>query len=74
MSVGRFVSMIGGFIATIVGWAIWQEPHLDWQILVSSLINEIQRLINDPFAILGLIIMFLGMATIIKASTPHKNE
>lgn len=63
---------VAGLVATIVGWAIWQEPHLDWQILISTMLNEAHRLLNDPFGILGLVIMFLGLATLVKASTPEK--
>ena len=72
MDTGRFMTTIAGLVATFVGWAIWQEPHLDWTILISSTAGEMYRLANDPFAILGLIIMFLGLGTLVKTLTPNK--
>lgn len=67
MDVGRVLVVIGGLVATFVGWAMWQEPHLDWDTLRLCMIGEAQRLVHDPFAILGLIIMLLGIGVVIRA-------
>jgi uncharacterized membrane protein len=49
---------------------MWQNPRLDWESVIALGMGEFNRLVNDPFAILGMIIMLLGIATLIKASTP----
>ena len=67
MDAGRVLVVIGGLVATFVGWAMWQEPHLDWDTLRLCMIGEAQRLVHDPFAILGLIIMLLGIGVVIRA-------
>lgn len=61
---------IAGLVASLIGWAMWQNTRLDWDSLVTLGVDEFNRLINDPFAILGMIIMLLGVATLVKASTP----
>jgi len=60
---------IGGLVASLIGWAMWQNTHLDWDSLVSLGVGEFYRMVNDPFAILGLVIMFLGIATLVRTST-----
>jgi hypothetical protein len=58
------------FITTIVGWAMWMEPHLDFEILTYLLIHETFRLISDPFAFFGLILMLLGIWLLFMLSGP----
>jgi len=64
------VRSIAGLVASLIGWAMWQNTRLDWDSLVALGVGEFNRLVNDPFAILGMIIMVLGVATLVKASTP----
>ena len=64
------VRSIAGLVASFIGWAMWQNPRLDWESVMALGMGEFNRLLNDPFAILGMIIMLLGIATLIKASTP----
>lgn len=67
LDLGRVLVVIGGLVATFVGWAMWQEPHLDWDTLTLCVIDEANRLISDPFGILGLVIMLLGIGVVIRA-------
>jgi len=70
LKVRKIVMAVFGLVATIVGWGMWREPQLDINILIRDITGEVYRLIEDPFAVLGLIIMLLGLWTIFKALTP----
>ena len=43
---------------------MWQSPEIDWEGFLaawSSLMNEIARLIDDPFAVLGVVVLIVGL-------------
>ncbi|NHJ32642.1 MAG: hypothetical protein FK732_07260 [Asgard group archaeon] len=61
MNLKKTILIILGLVTSIVGWGMWKEPHLDWNILSLLIVEELSRLANDPFAILGLMIMILGL-------------
>jgi hypothetical protein len=67
LQIKKIVLAIFGVTAAIVGWGMWMEPHLDFDILISLIADEILRLIRDPFAILGFMIMLLGLWVFFKA-------
>lgn len=60
----KVILMVFGMVSTILGWAIWQEPHLDFDVLITLMTNEVFRLAGDPFAILGVMLMLLGFWTL----------
>jgi hypothetical protein len=60
----KIILLVFGVISTIVGWGMWKEPYLDFNILLLLLKNELFRLLSDPFAIFGLALMFLGIWTL----------
>ena len=67
LQIKRIILAVFGITAAIVGWGMWMEPHLDFNILLSLMAEEIMRLTRDPFAILGFMIMLLGVWVFFKA-------
>ncbi|UCH37667.1 MAG: hypothetical protein JSV76_00330 [Candidatus Bathyarchaeota archaeon] len=63
-----FIAVLAGLVTFIAGFGAWKNPHLDWSGFVDSitfiwvwLFEESIRLINDPFAFLGLLLMLAGI-------------
>jgi protein-S-isoprenylcysteine O-methyltransferase Ste14 len=64
-------SMIVALAASIVayiGWAMWRHPKLDMEMLYILPMREIDRLIGEPLAILGLIVMLFGIGITMRAN------
>ena len=59
LQIKKTILAVFGITAAVVGWGMWMEPHLDFDILVSLMADEVMRLTRDPFAILGFMIMLL---------------
>jgi len=63
---GRLRGLIfffGGLILLVMGLGMWQSPELDWQGFLAAwalIINDIARLVHDPFAVLGIFVMVIG--------------
>jgi uncharacterized membrane protein YidH (DUF202 family) len=58
------VILITGLIIFILGIAMWQSPEVDMPGFVgawNSLGDEFTRLKNDPFAILGILVIVVGV-------------
>lgn len=70
LNLKKIVLTIFGVVATIVGWGMWKEPHLDSNILASMVVGEVYRLAAEPFAGLGLMIMLLGLWMVFMLSGP----
>ena len=54
----------GGLLLTVIGLGMWRSPELDWEgflAAVSLIINDIARLIHDPFAVLGVIVLITSL-------------
>jgi len=48
----------------VVGIGMWRSPELNWQSFVSEwsiLMNEMNRLIHDPFGVLGVLVLIIGL-------------
>ncbi|MEM3104394.1 MAG: hypothetical protein QXD69_02695 [Candidatus Bathyarchaeia archaeon] len=67
------LTALAGFIISIVGFGMYKSPHLDWNVLVQSLWESLQiladrinHLINDPLALIGAIVLIIGIAIIFK--------
>lgn len=66
----RIALAVLGVVASVVGWGMWQEPQLDSHIMASLIVNEVYRLAGDSFAVLGLMVMLLGLWLIFILSGP----
>ena len=56
--------VIGGIVLAVLGLGMWQSPEINWQGFLAAWVsigNEIGRLIDDPFAILGIIVLIIGV-------------
>jgi len=54
----------GGLVFIILGLGMWRSPEIDWEGFLASwsvVINEIARLVHDPFAVLGVIVLIIGL-------------
>jgi hypothetical protein len=70
--IGVVLSIVG-FIVGWVGYGMWRSPELDWASfkhtggeVLTWFGDEIVRLVNDPFAILGIVVMIGGIIVLIK--------
>ena len=58
------VILIAGIIILVLGIGMWQSPEVDWPGFMGawgSLGDEFTRLKNDPFAILGIVVIIVGV-------------
>ena len=60
MNLKRIILSVFAVITTLIGWGMWKEPHLNFNIFLSLIVDEIFRLMRDPFAIFGFMLMILG--------------
>ena len=54
----------GGLVLIVLGIGMWRSPEISWQSFLtewSILSNEIGRLVHDPFAILGILVLIIGL-------------
>jgi hypothetical protein len=62
--VKAFVLMLGGIVILVLGIGMWKSPEMSWDGFIGafSLIgDEFLRLKDDPFAILGILIIIVGV-------------
>jgi uncharacterized membrane protein YidH (DUF202 family) len=58
------VIIIAGVIILVLGIGMWQSPEVDWAGFMGawgSLGNEFTRLKHDPFAVLGILVIIVGV-------------
>jgi uncharacterized membrane protein YidH (DUF202 family) len=58
------VIIIAGVIILVLGIGMWQTPEVDWAGFMGawgSLGNEFTRLKHDPFAVLGILVIIVGV-------------
>lgn len=61
--VKAFVLMLGGIVILVLGIGMWQSPEMNWEGFLNAwglLGEEFVRLKEDPFAILGILIVIVG--------------
>ncbi|MFC1948633.1 hypothetical protein ACFLW0_00430 [Chloroflexota bacterium] len=54
----------GGLVLTVLGIGMWRSPEINWESFLaewSILTGEMNRLIHDPFAILGILVLIVGI-------------
>lgn len=61
-------TLIAGIVTMILGYGAWQSPYLDWTSFIGAftqfgnvVFNELIRMLNNPFAFVGLIAMIVGL-------------
>ncbi|MGP8081233.1 MAG: hypothetical protein ACLPVI_12145 [Dehalococcoidales bacterium] len=58
------VILIAGVIILVLGIGMWQSPEVDWAGFLGawgSLGDEFTRLRHDPFAVLGILVIVVGV-------------
>jgi uncharacterized membrane protein YidH (DUF202 family) len=58
------VILIAGVIILVLGIGMWQSPEVNWEGFMGawgSLGDEFGRLRHDPFAILGILVIIVGV-------------
>lgn len=65
--VGRLKGLIisaTGLVLMVLGIGMWQSPEMDWEGFVgalASIAGEIGRLSQDPFAVIGIVVLIIGV-------------
>ena len=57
-------TFIVGVVLIILGLGMWRSPEIDWEGFLdawSMVIDDIIRLTDDPFAVLGVIVLIVGL-------------
>ena len=67
--------LLVGIIVGWVGYGMWRNPHLDWDgfkeaggELFRWIGSEAMRLADDPFAIIGIVVMVGGIIILLKGA------
>ena len=58
------ITFIGGVVLMVLGVGMWRSPEIDWEGFLdawSMVIGDIIRLTDDPFAVLGVIVLIIGL-------------
>ena len=56
--------LTSGLLLGVLGLGMWRSPEMDWLSFLaewSILADEIVRLMNDPFAVLGILVVLVGL-------------
>ena len=57
------ILILGGLVIWVLGFGMWKDPEIDWQGFLNAwylIGEEFGRLKDDPFAILGILILIVG--------------
>jgi len=58
------VFFIGGLVLIVLGIGMWRSPEINWEGFLdawSLLISDTVRLAHDPFAVLGVVVLIIGL-------------
>jgi hypothetical protein len=61
--VKAIVFIFGGLVILVLGMGMWKSPEMNWDGFVNAwylIGEEFARLKDDPFAILGILIIIVG--------------
>lgn len=60
-----------GLVVGWVGFSMWRSPQLDWELFLNKgwgamtwLWEEVSRMIQDPLAWIGLVVMIVGFSVL----------
>ena len=62
------VIFASGLVLLILGLGMWRSPEIDWEGFLGAwkmVIDDIIRLSDDPFAILGILVMVVGFLVLV---------
>ncbi len=58
----------GGLVLIVLGIGMWRSPEINWEgfleawrLVINLVINDIARLVHDPFAVLGIVVLIAGL-------------
>jgi hypothetical protein len=57
------IFILGGLVIFVLGIGMWKSPEINWEGFINAwylLGDEFARLKDDPFAILGILIIIVG--------------
>jgi len=52
----------------VMGLGMWRSPELDWEGFLAAwslVFNDIARLMDDPFAVLGVVVLIIGFLVVV---------
>ena len=58
------IIFIGGVVLMVLGLGMWRSPEINWEGFLeawSLVFSDIARLIDDPFAVLGIVVVVIGL-------------
>ena len=58
------ITLLGGVVLVVLGLGMWRSPEIDWEGFLAAwslVIDDIARLIHDPFAVLGVVVLIVGL-------------
>jgi hypothetical protein len=58
------IFVLGGLVIFVLGLGMWKSPEINWDGFISAWVSigdEFARLKEDPFAILGILIIIVGV-------------
>ena len=61
---GGLIVFFGGVTLMVLGFGMWRSPEINWDGFLeawSLLFDDIARLIDDPFAVLGIAVVIIGL-------------
>ena len=62
------IIFIGGVVLMVMGLGMWRSPELDWEGFLAAwalIFSDIARLIDDPFAVLGIVVVVIGFLVVV---------
>ena len=60
-----FAIFVGGLVLMGLGIGMWRSSTINWEGFLGvwfSIANEIAKLVRNPFAILGVVVLIIGIA------------
>ena len=63
-----FIIFASGLILLVLGLGMWRNPEMDWEGFLGAwllIADDAVRLANDPFAILGILVMLVGFLILV---------
>ena len=58
------IIILGGVILMVLGLGMWESPEMNWQGFLAAWAivgRELLRLKGDPFALLGILVLVVGL-------------
>jgi len=58
------IIILGGVILMVLGLGMWESPEMNWQGFLAAwgiVGRELLRLKGDPFALLGILVLVVGL-------------